>query len=250
VLVTLYKDCYAVGQNQLYEEVKTWILCSPRSLRHNVHVLRFVHKKWVQSVVTLSNLTTWRRLAAELNLAGTVKGACLWIDSFDVPLSGVSKTSKKDPSWSYKLNLPGQRFMALLDARGQFRALWGGYSPKIYDGDFLKIQSQFIEDKLQGAVILADNHFSYSQTAFNGVKFITTISRPRGRSASLEGAQTLTQEQETHNRELASACAHVENSFGHVVGIFNALRTAWHEDESQHNAAVWTAVGIANKHLQ
>ncbi|ELR13736.1 uncharacterized protein ACA1_075850 [Acanthamoeba castellanii str. Neff] len=127
MLMTLYKDCYAVGQNQLYEEVKMWILCLLRSLHHNVH-------KWAQLVVTLGNLTTWCYLAAELNLAGTVKGACLWMDSFDVPLSGVSKMSKKDPLWSYKLNSPSQRFMALLDACGQFCMLWGGYSQKDLQG--------------------------------------------------------------------------------------------------------------------
>jgi predicted GTPase len=36
VLVTLYKDCYAIGQDQLYNEVKKWILCSSRSLCHNI----------------------------------------------------------------------------------------------------------------------------------------------------------------------------------------------------------------------
>lgn len=121
---------------------------------------------------------------------------------------------------------------------------------EIYDGDFLKIQGQFIEDKLQGAIILTNNHFSYGQMGFNSIRVITTISHPRGRSTSLEGATTLTQEQEMHNRELASAHACIENGFGHIISIFDVLRMAWHEDKSQHNMAVWTTVGIANKRLQ
>jgi hypothetical protein len=113
----------------------------------------------------------------------TVEGGCLWMDSFDVQLSGVTCVSKKDLAWSYKLNSPGQCFMALLNVHGQFQALWGGYSPKIFNGDFLKIQQEFIETKLKGAVILANNHFSYSQTGFHSINFITTLSRPRGRPA-------------------------------------------------------------------
>jgi hypothetical protein len=72
--------------------------------------------------------------------------------------------------------------------------------------------SRFSKTKLKGAVILAVHHFSY-----NSSQPLT----PQGRPTSLEGAQTLTQEQESYNHELASACAHVENSFGHVVGIFD-----------------------------
>jgi hypothetical protein len=73
---------------------------------------------------------------------------------------------------------------------------------------------------------------------FNGISFITTLLYPRGRSASLEGAWTLTWEQETYNQELVSACAHVENGFGCVVGIFDVLKEAWREDEGQQNACV------------
>jgi hypothetical protein len=125
-------------------------------------------------------MTTWHHLAAELNLTGPVEGGCLWMDSFDVCLSGITCVLKKDPAWSYKLKLsPSQCFMALLNVCGQFHVLWGGYLPKIFNGDFLKIQQEFIETKLKGAVVLADNHFSYSQTGFCGIKFITTLS-PQG----------------------------------------------------------------------
>ncbi|ELR24171.1 uncharacterized protein ACA1_376440 [Acanthamoeba castellanii str. Neff] len=133
VLVTLYKDCYAIGQDQLYNEVK-------KSLQHNIHILHHIHKKWAQTVTHLGNLTTWHRLTAKLNLTGPVEGGCLWMDSFNIQLSGVTCILKKDLAWSYKLNSPGQHFMVLLNAHGQFQALWGGYSPKIFDGDFLKIQ--------------------------------------------------------------------------------------------------------------
>jgi hypothetical protein len=140
--------------------------------------------------------------------------------------------------------------MALLNACSQFCALWGGYSPKVYDGDFLKMQREFIETQLCGAVILGDNHFSYGETGFDGVRFITTLSHPWGHSVRLEGMRTLTQEQEHYNCVVASAHARVKNGFGRVVSIFDALKGAWHEDEAQQNACVWTAVGVANKRIQ
>jgi hypothetical protein len=167
-------------------------------------MLHHIHKRWAMLTVNLGKVASWRRLAMELNLAGPVAGVCLWIDSFDVCLAGVTKTSKKDPLWSYKLNLPGQRFMALLDACGWFCALWGGYSPKVYNSNFLKMQHEFIKTQLHGAVILGDNHFSYGETRFDRVRFITTLSHPQGRSARLEGMRTLTQEQEHYNHVVAS----------------------------------------------
>ena len=60
----------------------------------------------------------------------------------------------------------------------------------------------------------------------------------------------LTQEAEVYNRTLASARARVENGFGRVIGVFDALAVAWHEDEGQQNACVWTAVGIVNCRLE
>jgi hypothetical protein len=41
-----------------------------------------------------------------------------------------------------------------------------------------------------------------------------------------------------------------KNSFGQVISMFDALKGAWHKDKAQQNACVWTAVGVANKHIQ
>jgi hypothetical protein len=59
----------------------------------------------------------------------------LIMDSTDFQLSGRASALKKDSSWSYKLNGPKQRFQVLVNAKGKFQGLWGGYSPKIYDGN-------------------------------------------------------------------------------------------------------------------
>jgi hypothetical protein len=248
--VTLYKDEYAVGYNELFQCIKKWIGCSSWSLHHNVHVLRHVHKKWGKLQVPLGMLSGWKCTACDLNLQGAVAGGCLWMDSFDVHLAGKHHASHKEPLWSYKANLPAQRFMALSDACGRFCMLWGGYSPKVYDGEFLKMQHQFIEEELAGATILADNHFEWGKANFHGVKFVTTVVWRQGHQETGESLATLTQEEETHNRELSSACAHVENGFGCMVTLFNALKQPWHEDEEQQTTLVWLAAGIINHCLQ
>jgi hypothetical protein len=58
------------------------------------------------------------------------------MDSSDFPMQRRGKTSRKDPDWSYKLNRPGRRYMFLRDEKGKIRKIWGGYSPKVYDGEF------------------------------------------------------------------------------------------------------------------
>jgi len=60
------------------------------------------------------------------------------MDSSDFKMKGKRSTSTKDPFWSYKENGPARRFMMVTDGRGSVKRIWGPYSPKTYDGDFLK----------------------------------------------------------------------------------------------------------------
>ena len=41
--------------------------------------------------------------------------------------------------------------------------MWGGYSPKVFDGNFLELFWDFFEEDLKGAGIVADNHFEWGQ---------------------------------------------------------------------------------------
>lgn len=143
-----------------------------------------------------------------------------------------------------------QRYMALSDAHGHFHMLWGGYSPKVYDSEFLKMQCQFIKEELAGATVLANNHFKWGKSNFNSMKFVMTVTWHQGCQETGESLATLTWEEEMHNRELSLAHARVENGFGHVATTFDALRQPWHEDEEQQTALVWLTIGITNHHLQ
>jgi hypothetical protein len=133
--LALYKDVFNWGYDRLYKEVSTWLQSSPKTLRHNTQVLRKTFHEWGKTIVQLGSLEEWQRAVGQLKLSGPVAKVCLWVDSFDLALEGKSKTSRKGPDWSYKKNAPGRRFMALQDGKGRYRALWGGYSPKICDSE-------------------------------------------------------------------------------------------------------------------
>jgi hypothetical protein len=184
VLLTLYKDTFNMGYIHLYNSMAAWLKSSSETLCHNIHCLHLIFKDWATMQVWLSSKEEWDHLAANLKLKGAVMGTNLWMDSFDVHLKGRSTVSCKDPLWSYKCNSPRVCYMALQDAHGKFWALWGGYLPKIHDGDFLKIYASQLSASVPGAVVVADCHFKWGKSNINGLKFITLFPQPRGRPCS------------------------------------------------------------------
>ena len=85
----------------------------------------------------------------------------LWMDSTNVHMTKHRSTSTKDKNWSYKENGPCQWFMVLADGQGMVQKLWGPYSPKLYDGDFLKLQAEEHLDLLHGCTIVNLNSVTH-----------------------------------------------------------------------------------------
>ncbi len=56
------------------------------------------------------------------------------------------KVLENDIKWSF------------FDLSGGMKAMWGGYTPKLYDGHFIEAHKQTIEEKFQGGVIFGDTH--------------------------------------------------------------------------------------------
>ena len=142
---------------------------------------------------------------------------CLWLDSSDFHLNGKASTSKKKNSWSYKTNSPACRFTFLSDARGKLRKVWGGYSPKAYDGFLVEVNKEWFESALAGATVAADNHFEWGTKNLKEVTFKTTISKPKERRKKDPTGgfipKTLTKEQDAYNKQLSAICSRVENPF-------------------------------------
>lgn len=123
----------------------------------------------------------WEEAASGVRLGKQIKGVCLWMDSTDLCLIGKSSTSRKEHTWSYKCNSPGRRYMMLCDGKGIVRKLWGGDSPKVYDGHFVEERTRWFEKKLKGTTVVADQHFEWAKKNLKHVCFHTPISAPKGR---------------------------------------------------------------------
>jgi hypothetical protein len=247
-LLALYKDITSTGYDALYKEVGSWLKSCPKTLRHNTQVLCLSFAAWGKTTVHLGSLEEWQRAASPLRLKGALKDVCLWIDSFDLALEGKKTTSRKGPDWSHKKNGPGRRYMAIQDAHGRFRALWGEYSPKVWDGEWLCLYRAWIESSLAGATMIGDQHFEGGKT-FNNVNFITPIKRPTGKRKSGQAVAVLTKAEEHLNHAIHTTRARVELGFGRAEAPFQALQGLWKEDDEQLTALVWLAVSIANTRL-
>jgi hypothetical protein len=55
--------------------------------------------------------------------------------------------------------------------REKFENLWGGHSPKVYDGHWLQSQKEWLGRKLSGAVVVADNQFMWGKKNLRNVRF-------------------------------------------------------------------------------
>ena len=92
--------------------------------------------------------------------------------------------STKDSCWSFKLNRPARCYTVVIDARGVVQKVWGGYSPKMYDGDWIKLCADDLCSNFDGAHILGDVHYELGNRimkgiqAENNVKFYVPFAEP------------------------------------------------------------------------
>src|SRR4051812_1720583 len=100
------------------------------------------------------------------------------LDSTDISFTGKSSISQKSSDWSYKENRPVQRYMCLSDELGHVICFWGGYSPKVYDGQFLTITQNELNEDLHGATVIADTHFELSPHILPNVCFYMLHAAP------------------------------------------------------------------------
>jgi hypothetical protein len=247
VEVALYKDAYAVGYTQLAKEIKRWFPLPPSTLQHNMKKLRRLFGDWGEDQIVLGSLEEWKQAASAVQLPPEVKNASLWIDSSDFRLKGKRFMSRKSRHWSYKLNAPGRRYMFLCDGKGRIRKIWGGYSPKVYDGHFIETRKKWFEQKLAGAEVIADQHFRWGQKHLRQVKFHVAKPEPhkRGkRKRKDDEVNDLTEQERKYNKAVKKTRARVETAFGKMSKKFDALNHPWYESESQLDHLVLLASGV------
>ena len=145
--------------------------------------------------------------------------------------------------------------MCTKNRKGTIIKLWGIRSPKLYDGDFLKLQKEELENLFSGTMVVADGHFEWGRKTNNmkGVQFLVPYSKKRGRKRKREEKDSddedggLNNQQQNYNRLVQSIRAHIESSFGLLKSRFQALQKPWGEDEKQLQYLVVFASVIENK---
>jgi hypothetical protein len=87
-------------------------------------------------------------------------GLYFFIDSTEFAMQ--NKGEGEGPNWIYKCN-SRRKYMLMFDERGRARKMWGGYSPKVYDGHFLQLMKRWFEKKAQRAGVMGDQHLEWGK---------------------------------------------------------------------------------------
>jgi hypothetical protein len=125
-----------------------------------------------------------------------------------------------------------------MDGMTRIRKLFDGYSPKVYDGEFLALKKDWMEEHLKNAVIIGDTHFAYGRDHFTDLKFCipwAKSGRKLGKNKE-KTIETLTKEQQSFNNEVRAARSRVESPFGLFERRWKILQEPWNESEDQLNA--------------
>ena len=171
VLLALYKDIKNEGYHTLTNKINFHYKITDHSLRHNIPIIRSVMKEWAEEQIKVGVYQDWKTAARHCSLGPLVADTVLWIDSSDFQVINNDAYTPSSEHWSYKENSPARRFMVISDAKGRIRMVWGGYIPKMYDGEFLENNKYIINHLFYGAAIIGDNHFSNGKKIFKQVKF-------------------------------------------------------------------------------
>lgn len=171
IYVALFKECTSKGYTHIKNEISDWAGFSEKTLSHNQKSLRALFTDWGKKQINLESKKEWNQCNSCSEISKEVKDANLLLDSVDFSKEGKKQFSRKDSEWSYKCNSPGQRYMVLQNLNGKILRVWGGYSPKLHDSAWLKMNKEWINDNLKGGVVLADCHFSYARDRWKKVKF-------------------------------------------------------------------------------
>ena len=162
LLLTIYHDISGMGYQRMISYFNLGFRVSANSLDKNVHRIRRVLAMWGEETIRLGSLDDRRMAATDVDVPSELKGTSLWMDSSDFPLQKYAGWSSKNDDYSYKTKSPARRYLFLTDARGVVRQVWGGYSPKIFDGNATEFLSPWIEANLGGATVVADQHFDWA----------------------------------------------------------------------------------------
>jgi len=245
VFLTIYKDLYNVGFVRLSNQLED-INLYDKTLRFNVQKIRKYLAKWAKKKFNIGDAFLWDKSMRKRKLGSKIKQANLIVDSADFRLSGKSSTSTKDSTWSYKEVGPAQRYMIFYDGKGVVRKLLGGYSPKTYDSDLLKIQKEYLEDEIADGVVVGDQHFSKANEYIENFEFYCPYPEKNNkRRRDGKRVSKLTNAQQQWNKQIYDLRSSVETPFGNIKQKFLSL-SCFKESKQQQDYLITFSLGLLN----
>lgn len=251
-VLLMYKHMQAWGYQKVLREVKLGkYKLTYHSFKKNCERIRKTLSRWGDMQIVLGTKRYWTACVKHVRIPDCLRGTLFWVDSFDLPLSMPEHYSRKDPRWSYKLNRYGRRYMCFRNGRSCFALVFGGYSPKIYDGHFLEAISSVIDGSLGSSSSIGDAHFEYANQSFRSHHIYTNLAVPDSApnldsESDRDVLEKLTKEQQTYNKAHQRLRARVENSFGIIKQLFPSLSKPWRERPKQLDYLVKIAMGVHN----
>ena len=186
VILALYKDLFSVGFECITKTVDVGFKFRSKALRHNTKLIRKILAEWSEKQILNEGRRVWDKNCDLLPRRKGLHDVNLLIDSSDFCHSVKQSTSTKDSCWSFKLNGPGQRYTVVIDAWGVVQKVWGGYSPKTYDGDWVRLCANDLLTNFKGAHIIGDVYYELGNRIMKGIQatpsvnFYVPFSEPRG----------------------------------------------------------------------
>ena len=247
VLLTIYKDLSGFGYGHVLKLVNLRFSFSQVSFQHNARLVRPLFKRWAKSIIQIGDASKWNNARRRCEFPSGLNDVSLWIDSSDFSIQCPAGPKRKNPYYSHKNLALARRYMMIADAKGRIRKIWGGYSPKVYDGHWLEINREWIDDNMTGGVVVGDCHFAAGKTMFENVTFFTPHPKkwvPKNEDG--EGLVKLTKEQIKWNAALAHVRVRIEQPFGWIKSNFASLSQKWAENPTQQDNTVWFAAAVYN----
>jgi hypothetical protein len=231
----------------MFKEIQLPHRIGVKTLQKNVQRIRATVRQWAQEQIYLGTRQSWDAAVADVILPDWLRSVRLWIDSSDFFITRKRGRGKKSEHWSGKANRPARRFMFLVNGDLVIEVMWGGYSPKVYDGHFVGIQKRFFDKNFPGVGVVADSHFASVARELEHCRIFAP--KPDGTAPDpVTGANLskLTAEEQTRNAQIRELRAPVEQVFGQMKNLVRPLSRAWAAELKELDALVTIAAAIHN----
>ena len=128
--------------------------------------------------------------------------------------------------------------------------VWGGYSPKKYDGHWIRDHAEWFQENVPQDTIIGDNHFEWGMKNKDLFpKTLVNLKEGKDMDSDGDGADEveLTKEQSSDNKKVKKIRARIESIFGEVKTRWKALAMPFAEEPAQLDALVFFAFAVHNR---